>query len=252
MGFEEWNVLKEYLDARCSLRFTVEHTLAILPTETNYSRTTIFSGLTPKRIIEKKIADKVETRHEEKLFKRALDGCGISENDVFYQRMKGPDDIGADMDSLHDFNWLGIVFTFMDTLAHNKLTTKSKLIRDIRHFLDKSDMDRFIEKLLDQDFQVFFVSDHGNIYAKGAGIRAKKDLVNEKARRYMIFKYKELAGEYETQNTVLLQLRNIIGDQWLLLQSGNEMFGNPNHECVTHGGISIEEVVVPFVKVMRK
>ena len=252
MGFEEWNALREYLNTHAGFEFDVGYSLAIIPTETNFSRTTIFSGLPPKKVIDSGIVKRIETRHEEKLFKQALKKYGIYESDVFYQRAANPNGLDVDFDSLHDFDWVGLVFTFIDTLTHNNLTTKSKLIRDIREFLDKSNIDVFIRKLLGQGFQVYFISDHGSIYAKGNGVRVSRDLVDEKARRYMIFEYRELAREYESENALLLQLRNVIGDKWLLLVSGSEMFGNLGHNCLTHGGISIEEVVVPFVKVMKR
>lgn len=252
MGFVEWNALKEYLNTHGGFKFDVGHSLAIIPTETNFSRTTIFSGLPPKKVLDSGIVKKMETRHEGKLFKQALEMYGIYESNVFYQKAASPNGLDVDFDSFHDFDWVGLVFTFMDTLTHNSLTTESKLIMDIREFLDKSNMQIFICKLLEQGFQVYFVSDHGSIYAKGNGLRVSKDLVDDKARRYMIFEHRKLAEEYKTENTLLLQLKNVIGDKWLLLVSGSEMFGNLSDRCLTHGGISIEEVVVPFVKVMKR
>jgi hypothetical protein len=68
----------------------------------------------------------------------------------------------------------------------------------------------------------------------------------------MIFDHRELATEYETEKTELLQFGNIIGDQWLLLETQNEMFDNLDQKRITHGGISVEEVIVPYVKVIKK
>lgn len=252
MGFEEWNVLKEYLDDLEGIEFMVEHTLAIIPTETNFSRTTIFSGIPPIKIPDTGLVNTVETRYEERLFKHALGQYGISEHDIYYQRAASSDGLDIVFDSLRDYEWLGIVFTFMDTLSHNSLTSKSKLVRDIREFLSRSNLYLFIQKLIDQGFRIFFVSDHGNIFARGNGVRASKDLVNEKARRFMIFDHRELATEYETEKTELLQFRNIIGNQWLLLETQSEMNDKLGQERITHGGISIEEVIVPFIKVMKK
>jgi len=251
MGFEEWNVIKEYLITHGDYKFNVGHSLAVIPTETNFSRTTIFSGTTPKKLINSGIVKKMDTRYEERLFRQALRSHGIHESDIFYQRAASPNDLDIDFNSFHDFSWIGLVFTFIDTLTHNRLTNKRKLIRDIQEFLDKSNMHIFISKLLGQGFHLYFVSDHGSIYAKGNGIQASKDLADEEARRFMIFEYKELARDYETENTILIRLDNVIGDKWLLLACGNEMFGNSSSSCLTHGGISIEEVVVPFVKVIK-
>lgn len=252
MGFEEWNVLKEYLEDLEDIKFEIGHTLAIIPTETNFSRTTLFSGIPPRKILETGLANSVETRYEKRLFKYTLSKYGISDHDVYYQRATSSDDLDIPFDSFQDYEWLGIVFTFMDTLSHNNLISKSKLINDIKEFLSKSNLYVFVQKLIDQGFRIFLVSDHGNIFAKGNGVHASKDLVNEKARRFMIFDHMELSTEYETEKTELLQFKNIIGDQWLLLETQNEMFDNLGQERITHGGISVEEVIVPFIKVVRK
>ena len=249
MGFEEWNAIKEYLDRYPDFDIDVRYSLAILPTETNFSRTTIFSGSPPKKVIESGIVNKIETRHEEKLFKNALKAYNVDKNDIYYQRCTIPSDIRIDIDSLHNYEWIGLVFTFIDDLTHNSLMTKRKLVRDIQECLEKSSMAALLEKLFEQGFQVYLVSDHGSVFAKGNGVRISKDLVDQKARRYLIFDHKALAEEYESENTVLIQLKHVIGDRWLLLLTGDEMFGNQNETCLTHGGGSIEEVVVPYVGV---
>lgn len=249
MGFEEWNAIKEYLDKHTDFDIDVSYSLAILPTETNFSRTTIFSGSRPNEVIESGIVNKIETRHEEKLFKNALKAYNVDESDIYYQRCSIPSDIRIDIDSLHNYEWVGLVFTFIDDLTHNSLMTKRKLVRDIQECLEKSNMEVLLEKLFEQSFQVYLVSDHGSVFAKGNGVRISKDLVDQKARRYSIFVHRALAEESMSENTVLMQLKHVIGDSWLLLLTGNEMFGNQNETCLTHGGGSIEEVVVPYVAV---
>jgi hypothetical protein len=104
-------------------------------------------------------------------------------------------------------------------------------------------------KLFEQGFYVYLVSDHGSVFAKGNGVRISKDLVDQKARRYSSFVHRALAEESMSENTVLIQLKHVIDDRWLLLLTGNEMFGSQNETCLTHGGSSIEEVVVPYVVV---
>ena len=144
-----------------------------------------------------------------------------------------------------------MVFTFIDDLTHNSLMTKRKLVRDIQECLEKISMADLLRKLFEQGFYVYLVSDHGSVFAKGNGVRISKDLVDQKARRYIISEHRALAEEDESENTVLVQLKHVIGDSWLLLLTGNVMFGNQNETCLTHGGSSIEEVVVPYVVVKR-
>jgi hypothetical protein len=39
---------------------------------------------------------------------------------------------------------------------------------------------------------------------------------------------------------------------WPLVTGGNEAFINPNDTIVGHGGIAIEEVIVPLIKIERR
>ena len=42
----------------------------------------------------------------------------------------------------------------------------------------------------------------------------------------------------------------ILGDKVLVVPKGREMFALQGDTAVTHGGIHIEEVIVPFVEVL--
>ena len=70
-----------------------------------------------------------------------------------------------------------------------------------------------------------------------------------KAKRYLLSDKKELLKEYSTENSKIVQFKNMIGENYLLLLTENNMFAGKNDEGLTHGGISIEEMVVPFIEV---
>ena len=70
-----------------------------------------------------------------------------------------------------------------------------------------------------------------------------------KARRYLLSDKQELMEEYETEDSKIIQLKNMIGEDYLLLLTGNNMFAGKNDEGLAHGGISIEEMIVPFIEV---
>ena len=52
MGFEEWNVIKNYLVSKTSMEFDEKYSFAIIPSDTRFSRTALFSGLLPLQLDE--------------------------------------------------------------------------------------------------------------------------------------------------------------------------------------------------------
>lgn len=247
MGFEEWQVIYEYLKENTNLEFNIDHSFSILPSETGYSRGALFSGLAPIEIPEKKSNLKLE----EKMFKTALRHHNIEENDIYFNRFSKPIEIPENF-AFEDFQALGIILSFVDEIVHNKLMDKNLLINNIETLLKNSKLDLFLNSLVHKGFRVYLCSDHGNIYSHGNGTNVPKNLVNEKALRYLISEHQNIINEYKDANSIVIQLKKILGNEYVLLMTGNSMLGGKNNSRLTHGGISIEEVVLPFIEVKSK
>lgn len=250
MGFEEWNAIKGYLDERTHLKFNMKYSFSMLPSETNYSSSALFAGLLPKEIKELEFINSMNWKNEERLFKYAIsEKMGIDDCQIYFQRCGTPKEVKISYDCFSDYRAIGMVFSFIDRFTHRNLVNKKILLNDIQTHLEDSDLDSLIMALLDQEFRVWFVSDHGSIFSKGNGINVSKDLVDLKAKRCLIGSRIGLLKEYKTDDSFLIQFKNIIGDEYMLLLTGNYMFAGKNEKGLTHGGISLEEVVVPFIEV---
>jgi len=250
MGFEEWNVIKDYLKKRIKFEYITKYSFSMLPSETSYSGNALFGGLTPKRIKGLEFINNIHWKNEESLFKYRLNKrMSIDDNMIYFRRCIDPRNIEIDLDSLNDYNAIGIIFSFVDRLTHPDLMNKSKLIQNIRMHLKDSNLDIFIKSLLVQGFNVYFVSDHGSTFCKGNGINVKKDLVDLRAKRYLLIDKKELLEEYMSNDSEIIQFKNLIGDDYLLLLTGDNMFAGKNEEGLTHGGVSVEEMIVPLIEV---
>ena len=256
MGFEEWNVIKEYLGDKQGIDYKTNYSLALLPSETKYSSSAIFSGMPPKDIKKLEFIKEIHWKYEEKLFKYILnERFSIKENDIYFKRCLISKEINFSYNNFLDYKNIGLVFSFIDDISHSRRSmNKRLLLQNIKFDLEHSNLYDLINELLQQDFNVYIVSDHGSIFSNGNGLNVSKELFDIKAKRYLITDNKMLLNEYKTKtkNSILIQFKNIIGNEYLLLLSHNEMFGSRNESGLTHGGISIEEVVVPFIKVIRK
>jgi hypothetical protein len=220
----------------------------MLPSDTSFSRTALFSGLLPVHIDELNMKNKTE----EKLFKESLRrNFNISESDIYFQRCSGPDEIPEDY-AFEDYQAVGIIFSFIDEFVHGKNMNKSLIIGLLEKYLEQTQLEKIIQSLLNKGYYVYFSSDHGNILAKGNGTRPSRDLFESRSRRYLKSAHQNILAEYVTPQSLLIQLKETIGDEYLLLLADNSMFNTKGKTGLTHGGISLEEVVIPFIEVKRE
>lgn len=248
MGFGEWNVIKNYLNEKLNLNFCENYSFSMLPSDTSFSRTALFSGLLPVQIDELNMKNKTE----EKLFKECLkQNFKISESDIYFQRCSGPDEIREDY-AFEDYQAIGIIFSFIDEFVHGKNMNKSLIISLLEKYLEQTQLEKLIKSLLDKGFSLYFSSDHGNLLAKGNGIRPPRDLFESRSRRYLKSAHQNILAEYVTPQSLLIQLKEIIGKEYLLLLVDNSMFNTKGKTGLTHGGISLEEVVIPFIEVKKE
>ena len=248
MGFEEWNVIKNYLNEKLNLYYFENYSYSMLPSDTSFSRTALFSGLLPVHIDELNMKNKTE----EKLFKESLRrNFNISESDIYFQRCSGPDEIPEDY-AFEDYQAVGIIFSFIDEFVHGKNMNKSLIIGLLEKYLEQTQLEKIIQSLLNKGYYVYFSSDHGNILAKGNGTRPSRDLFESRSRRYLKSAHQNILAEYVTPQSILIQLKETIGDEYLLLLADNSMFNTKGKTGLTHGGISLEEVVIPFIEVKRE
>ncbi len=106
--------------------------------------------------------------------------------------------------------------------------------------------------LWDKGFVTYITSDHGNVEALGIGRPAEGILAETKGERMRIYKDNQLlkAG---SASKIGREWSNIglPPDTHVLLANSHEAFINEGDTILAHGGVSIQEVIVPFVKIWR-
>jgi len=242
MGLPEWYGLKEYLQTNGIWDFREGTTFALIPTLTSTSRTALFTG--------EILMDKMGS--ESSGFIRAVDNLFPKGRSTTKQLFKN-----TDWKWYHDYlsyNVLGIVFDIIDTVGHNSiLLTKSKknMHNQLQELYEQTEIALTISMLLKEGYRVFITSDHGSVWCYGNGIKADKYLVEERAQRVLVYPNKELAAEFaDKKDLILFENQRLLGGKALVLPRGREMFSSRDKLSVSHGGIHIEEVVIPFVEVL--
>ncbi len=234
MGVAEWQVLKEYLS---DLEWGYEEIplFALIPTMTLVSRSAIFYGDVEK------VYD-LRSPNEDKAF---------SENFPNYSVRSFREGDLNHPDQLLGITAVKIIYNVFDDLAHKTVLppdekTKGIYFENVLNYLDKSRIKEELRLLLDNDFKVWFCSDHGTVVATGNGKKIDKYLIETSCKRATIIEKSDLAEFYDVNRYEIPFVKNRIA----LLAKNRTSFSYINKREITHGGITLDELVVPFVGII--
>ena len=108
--------------------------------------------------------------------------------------------------------------------------------------------------LLDNDFQIWLTSDHGNIECFGEGQPREGSTAEIRGERVRVYPTQELLVNVKANFPFTIEW-NPIGlpkNYYPLIASEQNAFIKKDERIVGHGGITIEEVLVPFIKIERR
>ena len=111
-----------------------------------------------------------------------------------------------------------------------------------------------LDTLLDRGFSVFLTSDHGNVEAQGCGVPREKALAELRGQRARVYRDRGLRSRVATRFPEAIEwpTSGLPDDYFALLAPARRAFVRESERPVSHGGITLEEVVVPFVEIERK
>lgn len=236
MGIAEWHLLKEYL-LDLDISYKEQYVFTLLPSVTSICRTAIFHGSTDVYDI-KYPGRKDEAKAFSEFFKEKHTKYFV-EDDIINE------------DALLGYDTVSVLFNFFDDLCHSTLfpaneNTKAIYFNNCKQYLEKSNVKQTIKTLLNNDFSIHFCSDHGSVIAKGNGERLQKYLIDDFAKRAVII---------PDEASALTQFEKIdipfVKHKKLVLPEGRTMFTQKDKIEINHGGISLEEIVVPFITVIK-
>jgi hypothetical protein len=149
---------------------------------------------------------------------------------------------------------LGLVVTTVDRMLHGAVTGSSGLHASVRHWGQTGSLRQLLDMLLGAGFDVFVTSDHGNLEARGLGKPNVGAVASERGERVHVFR-DDLTRQRVQETyagTVPWPGAGLPADYRVLLAPGRKAFVQAGILMVGHGGISLEEVVVPWIRVVAK
>jgi len=254
---------------------TLDYKISLLPTATPYSRNAIFSGMFPDEMVNKYpeqgkiMAESASSLNKfEDLFLRdQLIRMQLNEKKVHYHKIWAVGEGEKIQNRIQDFmqkDMLAFVINFVDILAHS--SSQSNILKEmvpdesgyrkvVKSWLENSWLLGVLEKLRDNNFKVIITSDHGSI-------RVKKDIMvaaDKQASTGVRYKYGRNI-KANSRNAMLIDRPEdyklpVFGHQPTYVLAKNDVFFvYPNQankflskykNSFQHGGISMEELLVP-------
>lgn len=111
-----------------------------------------------------------------------------------------------------------------------------------------------IRMLITEDFHIVISADHGNIAAYGIGTPKEGSLSETRGERCRIYSDQKLRALTQTvfPETIAWDHQGLPKDFHCLLAPQDKAFVPKGQMVVGHGGISPEEVIVPFIEISRR
>jgi len=251
LAMDQWFQIREHLAVHAPNLIVEESAcFAWLPTLTSVSRQALFSGLKPREF-----PDSIETTGKEpSLWARFWQENSLREPEIFYRKSikrTGQLDELADAVSQPAIKVAGIVVDMIDEIVHGATLGKRGITGQLAEWCDTGFVERLFFLLAEHGYRIYLTADHGNVEAEGIG-RLSQGVVSElRGERVRAYRSDALAASVpEDIDAFRLDLAGLPHDFLPLYAGTRGAFVSQGDQIVAHGGISVEELIVPFVKVL--
>lgn len=252
LSLEQWLVIHQSLSETQpqKYQFQQEALFAWLPTLTSVSRQALFSGKAPNLFAD----SLTRTDKEEKLWKQFWQNArNFKDSEVAYlPNLQQLDSLNQALE-YPKLKVLGLIINTVDNLMHGALLGSAAMNNQIRHWLQQGFLAALLDTLLEAQFEVYLTSDHGNIAATGIGRPPEGTLPQTRGERVRIYSDETLRNQAIKllPDTIAWQRNGLPEDYFALFAPARKAFVGKGEVVIAHGGISLEELIVPFIKITR-
>ncbi len=274
LRFDQWKAFEPFLSSHYK-KSNEELYYSILPTATQYARNAIFSGLMPSEM--EKLHPNLwlndtdeggKNMYEKDFLAAQLKRLGLTIKWSYHKisSLKQGKRLSDNFKSHKNEDLIAVVYNFVDMLSHSKtemevikeLASTDKSYRSLtQSWFKNSPLLEIIQQASRLGFKLIITTDHGTINVKNPSkvIGDKNTSLNlrYKTGRSLTFEKRDVLAAEDPKS---IHLPSINMSSSYIFAKGDLFFAYPNNynhyvsyyrNTYQHGGVSLEEVLIPFV-----
>lgn len=277
MRSDQWTEISKFLEKYFSI--SSSYYFSILPSATPYSRNSIFSGMTPSATVTKfpEFLNILEQPHQNKFEKDFLlsffrNVKGAKDTDILYKKIlnkTAETNFLSEIQEISKTKFSAVVVDFVDILSHS--ISRNPILEEMIHderalksatitWFENSPLMKAIIKAGELGVTVVVTTDHGSIQVKTPSILKNAQGEVSSNLRY---KYGEKLGviDKHRERAVVISdpqpwglpshghnFNYVISthDSFLVYPTNPEQYTREYMNTFQHGGISLDEIVIPY------
>ncbi len=232
----DWEIISASFS---SIKYEKTSMFAMIPSTTSVSRQCLLSGKYPIQLLEPWTQSK-----EKAEFMNCAKNLGYNDSQIAYSRGYNS--------YFNPFVKCGVVIiNDVDDMLHSQTQGRLGMFNDITVLANQERLLNMTKRFLDEGYDVYITADHGNTLCTGLGKLVSTGVeVETRSRRTLVLK------DFADKNS-LIEKYNLLEYpkyylpkeyDYLICDAGNS-FDAKGYKVITHGGITLDEVVVPFIKI---
>jgi hypothetical protein len=262
LALADWLLIAETWQVRHpTWQFDPHLVLAQVPTVTSVSRQALVSGRRPAQFAASLDTNARESQEWQAFWETTAHlPAGAAAYAALAPTLNAP--YPAALDSRRT-QALCLISPIIDTIVHGASQGAASVQAALRVWLDDASgaiqgsrwLEGLVSELLTHGYRIVLTSDHGHVEAVGMGQPQEGVLAQSRNKRARVYGTVAAVAAIQASypDTIVWHNDGLLpADRWVLMPQGRRAFATPGEVVVSHGGLTIDEVIVPLVTITGK